>query len=319
MTQKIIFSPSPHIHTGRTTGGIMRHVLIALAPAVACALWFFGLPALWVLVTSVASCVATEWLITRYMLRRPVSLSDCSAILTGVLLALTLPSGLPLWMAAAGGIVAIGIAKMAFGGLGCNIFNPALVGRVFLLISFPVAITTWPLPASPFTDTDGATGATVLSQLKMGLADSGALDMLGMFTGDMGGSMGEVSAAALLLGFIYLLALRIIKWHIPVSIVAGLVLVDLIAGFPPLTDILSGGLLIGAIFMATDYVTSPMSRRGMLLYGLMIGIITAVIRRWGSYPEGISFAILIMNGATPLINRYMHNARFSPRRKEAAA
>ena len=253
------------------------------------------------------------------MLRRPVSLSDCSAILTGVLLALTLPSGLPLWMAAAGGIVAIGIAKMAFGGLGCNIFNPALVGRVFLLISFPVAMTTWPLPASPFTDTDGATGATVLSQLKMGLADSGALDMLGMFTGDMGGSMGEVSAAALLLGFIYLLALRIIKWHIPVSIVAGLVLVDLIAGFPPLTDILSGGLLIGAIFMATDYVTSPMSRRGMLLYGLMIGIITAVIRRWGSYPEGISFAILIMNGATPLINRYMHNARFSPRRKEAAA
>lgn len=297
----------------------MRHVLIALAPAVACALWFFGLPALWVLVTSVASCVATEWLITRYMLRRPVSLSDCSAILTGVLLALTLPSGLPLWMAAAGGMVAIGIAKMAFGGLGCNIFNPALVGRVFLLISFPVAMTTWPLPASPFADTDGATGATVLSQLKMGLADSGALDMLGMFTGDMGGSMGEVSAAALLLGFIYLLALRIIKWHIPVSIVAGLVLVDLIAGFPPLTDILSGGLLIGAIFMATDYVTSPMSRRGMLLYGLMIGIITAVIRRWGSYPEGISFAILIMNGATPLINRYMHNARFSPRRKEAAA
>lgn len=297
----------------------MRHVLIALAPAVACALWFFGLPALWVLVTSVASCVATEWLITRYMLRRPVSLSDCSAILTGVLLALTLPSGLPLWMAAAGGMVAIGIAKMAFGGLGCNIFNPALVGRVFLLISFPVAMTTWPLPASPFADTDGATGATVLSQLKMGLADSGALDMLGMFIGDMGGSMGEVSAAALLLGFIYLLALRIIKWHIPVSIVAGLVLVDMIAGFPPLTDILSGGLLIGAIFMATDYVTSPMSRRGMLLYGLMIGIITAVIRRWGSYPEGISFAILIMNGATPLINRYMHNARFSPRRKEAAA
>lgn len=297
----------------------MRHVLIALAPAVACALWFFGLPALWVLVTSVASCVATEWLITRYMLRRPSSLSDYSAILTGVLLALTLPSGLPLWMAAAGGIVAIGIAKMAFGGLGCNIFNPALVGRVFLLISFPVAMTTWSLPASPFTDTDGATGATILSQLKKGLADSGTMDMLRMFTGDMGGSLGEVSAAALLLGFIYLLALRIIKWHIPVSIVAGLVLVDLIAGFPPLTDILSGGLLLGAIFMATDYVTSPMSRRGMLLYGLMIGIITAVIRRWGSYPEGISFAILIMNGATPLINRYMHNARFSPRRKEATA
>lgn len=297
----------------------MRHVLIALAPAVGTALWFFGLPALWVLITSVVSCVATEWLITKYMLRRPSTISDCSAVLTGVLLALTLPSELPLWMVAAGGIVAIGIAKMAFGGLGCNIFNPALVGRVFLLISFPVAMTTWPLPSNPFADTDGATGATILAKLKTGIADSGLLDIQGMFIGDMGGSMGEVSAAALLLGFAYLLTLRIIKWHIPVSIVVGLVLVDLLAGFPPLPDILSGGLLLGAIFMATDYVTSPMTNRGMLLYGLMIGIITAVIRRWGSYPEGISFAILMMNGVTPLINRYIHNKRFAPRRKEATA
>lgn len=315
----IIFSPSPHIHTGRTTGGIMRHVLIALIPATVCALWFFGLPALWVLITSVVSCVATEWLITKYMLRRTSTIKDCSAVLTGVLLALTLPSELPLWMVAAGGIVAIGIAKMAFGGLGCNIFNPALVGRVFLLISFPVAMTTWPLPSNPFANTDGATGATILATLKTGVADSGVLDMQSMFMGDMGGSMGEVSAAALLLGFVYLLALRIIKWHIPVSVVAGLVLVDLLAGFPPLPDILSGGLLLGAIFMATDYVTSPMANRGMLLYGLMIGIITAVIRRWGSYPEGISFAILMMNGVTPLINRYIHNKRFAPRKKEVAA
>ena len=318
MTQ-IIFSPSPHIHTARTTGGIMRHVLVALAPAVICALWFFGIDALWVLVTSVISCIATEWLITRFMLRRAASLSDCSAILTGVLLALTLPSSLPLWMVAAGGIIAIGIAKMAFGGLGCNIFNPALVGRVFLLISFPVAMTTWPLPIGRFATADGTTGATILSQLKTGIANSCALDLPAMFAGDMGGSIGEVSTGALLLGFVYLLVLKIIKWHIPVSIVAGLVLVDLMAGFPPLPDILSVGLLLGAVFMATDYVTSPMTNRGMLLYGLMIGIITAVIRRWGSYPEGISFAILIMNGATPLINRYMHNTRFSGRRKEATA
>lgn len=318
MTQ-IIFSPSPHIHTARTTGGIMRHVLVALAPAVICALWFFGIDALWVLVTSVISCIATEWLITRFMLRRAASLSDCSAILTGVLLALTLPSSLPLWMVAAGGIIAIGIAKMAFGGLGCNIFNPALVGRVFLLISFPVAMTTWPLPIGRFATADGTTGATILSQLKTGIANSCALDLPAMFAGDMGGSIGEVSTGALLLGFVYLLVLKIIKWHIPVSIVAGLVLVDLMAGFPPLPDILSGGLLLGAVFMATDYVTSPMTNRGKLLYGLMIGIITAVIRRWGSYPEGISFAILIMNGATPLINRYMHNTRFSGRRKEATA
>ncbi len=328
----LIFSPSPHIHTRRTTTGAMKHVFIALLPAIACALYYFGLPALTVLLVSVAACVATEWAVTKYMLRRPSTISDCSALLTGVLLALNLPANLPLWMVAVGAVMAIGIAKMAFGGLGCNIVNPALVGRVFLLISFPVAMTTWPLPDAGFGDADGATGATILSMLKFGNADGatgatvlsmlengapGVLDRYDMFIGDMGGSMGEVCAAAILLGFVYLLFVRVIKWHIPVAVVAGLAFVDLCAGFPLWLDILSGGLLLGAVFMATDYVTSPMTRGGMLLYGFFIGVITASIRHWGAYPEGVSFAILIMNGFTPLINRYMRPALFSPRRKEA--
>lgn len=309
----------------------MRHVLIALIPAVACALYYFGFPALRVLVVSAAVCVTTEWLITKYMLRRDTSISDCSALLTGILLALNLPANLPLWMVAVGSIMAIGIAKMTFGGLGCNIFNPALVGRVFLLISFPMAMTTWPLPDAGFGDADGATGATVLSMLKYGDADgaTGAtvlrmfehgevLPLSDLLLGDMGGSMGEVSAIAILLGFVYLLAVRVIKWHIPVAVVAGLASVDLLCGFPVWLDVLSGGLLLGAVFMATDYVTSPMTRGGMLLYGFMIGVITASIRHWGAYPEGVSFAILIMNGMTPLINRYMRPSLFSPARKEAA-
>ena len=320
MNEKLIFSTTPHMHTARTVRGSMLHVLLALLPAVFCSLYFFGVPALMVLCVSVASCVAVEWFVTKYMLRRQATIGDCSAVLTGVLLALNLPSNLPLWMVAAGAIMAIGIAKMAFGGLGCNIFNPALVGRVFLLISFPVAMTSWPLPNAAFGSADGMTGATILSMVKLGNMEPASIPSSDMIWGSMGGSMGEVSAAALLLGFVYLLVVRIIKWHIPVAIVAGLALVDILAGYPVVFDIFSGGLLLGAIFMATDYATSPMTGRGMLLYGLFIGIITASIRRWGVYPEGMSFAILIMNGFTPLINRYMHPRRFSPKqRKEVMA
>lgn len=318
MAEHLKYSSSPHIHTSRTTPGAMVHVLLALVPSVFCSIYFFGLPALCVLAVSVAVCVFTEWAVTRYMLRKPLSIGDFSAVLTGVLLALNLPSNLPLWMVAAGSVVAIGIAKMAFGGLGCNIFNPALVGRVFLLISFPVAMTTWPLPDAGFGDADGATGATVLSLVKMG-QDTSSFVPVDMLLGNMGGSMGEVSALAIILGAIYLLAARVISWHIPAAILGGLALVDVLAGYPVGIDILSGGLLFGAVFMATDYVTSPMTKKGMLLYGVLIGIITATIRRWGAYPEGMSFAILIMNGATPLINRFMRPSRFSPgQRKEVA-
>lgn len=312
----IIFSPSPHIHTPRTTGGAMRHVLIALLPAVFCALYYFGLPALSVLAVSVLSCVAVEWAVTRYMLRRPSTIGDCSAVLTGVLLALNLPANLPLWIVAVGAVVAIGIAKMAFGGLGCNIFNPALVGRVFLLISFPVAMTTWPLPDPGFGDADGATGATMLS-LMSAMAEGPTDSQL--FFGNVGGSMGETSAVAILIGLVYLLAMRVIRIDIPLAVVLGFSAIELLAGANPLTGVISGGLLLGAVFMATDYVTSPMTRSGAWLYGILIGIITASIRLWGSYPEGVSFAILVMNGATPLINRYMRPTRFSPARKEAKA
>ncbi|MDE5684729.1 MAG: RnfABCDGE type electron transport complex subunit D [Muribaculaceae bacterium] len=318
MTEKLILSTTPHIHSSRTVRGAMLHVVLALLPAVFCSLYFFGLPALSVLCVSVAVCVFTEWFITRYMLRRPSTVGDFSAVLTGILLALNLPANLPLWMVAAGAVMALGIGKMAFGGLGCNIFNPALVGRVFLLISFPVAMTCWPLPEAGFGDADGATGATVLSLVKLGQLNPSLLPESYMLWGSMGGSMGEVSALALLAGFVYLLFLRVIKWQIPVAVVAGLAIVDVLAGYPVLYDIFSGGLLLGAIFMATDYVTSPMTRRGMIVYGLFIGIITAAIRRWGAYPEGMSFAILIMNGFTPLINRYMKPHRFSPKKKKEA-
>lgn len=311
----IIFSPSPHIHTRRSTDGIMRDVLVALLPAKAASVLFFGLPALGVLAVSCLTCVAVEWAVTRFMLRRPSTITDGTALVTGVLLALNLPSSLPLWMVAAGAVMAIGIAKMAFGGLGCNIFNPALVGRVFLLISFPVAMTQWPVPLTP----DGVSGPTLLSLYKSGAADPETADLSAMLLGGMGGSMGETSAAAILLGFAYLLWRRVIKCIIPVCVVAGLAVVDLLAGYPVLTDVLSGGLLLGAVFMATDYVTSPVTPRGMAIYGVLIGVITAVIRRWGVYPEGMSFAILIMNGAVPLINRYVRPERFSPKRKEVAA
>jgi len=229
MENKLTVSLSPHLHSRNSISRSMWNVIIALIPALAVAIWTFGVDALWVIAVSVCACMLTEWLIERFMFHRPCTLMNGSAIITGLLLAFNLPSILPWWMVVVGAVVAIGIGKMSFGGLGCNIWNPALVGRVFLLISFPVAMTTWPLPIGRFATADGTTGATILSQLKTGIANSCALDLPAMFADDMGGSIGEVSTGALLLGFVYLLVLKIIKWHIPVSIVAGLVLVDLMA------------------------------------------------------------------------------------------
>lgn len=303
----------------------MRNVIIALVPAYLCSIVFFGVGALVVSAVSIISCVLFEYLIQVYVLKKPNSVGDLSAVLTGLLLAMNLPSNLPWWMVVIGAFIAIGVGKMCFGGLGCNPFNPALVGRVFLLLSFPAAMTTWPLPKLlPATYTDAETGATVLSLIKEGaLADaaSGATVKLPTYTdmllGNMGGSMGEISAIALLLGFIFLLATRSITWHIPVSILATvaifggiLYLADPSAYMDPLTQLLSGGMLLGAIFMATDYVTSPMTKRGQIIYGIGIGIICVVIRCFGSYPEGMSFAILIMNAVTPLINYYVKPKRF---------
>lgn len=318
MDNLITISPSPHAQTPTTVSRLMLHVIIALVPAVLFALYYFGIGAAIVITTSIVGCIAAEYLITRYMLGRKPSIGNLSAILTGLLLALNLPSNIPVWMVLIGCVVAIGIGKMTFGGLGCNIFNPALVGRVFLLLSFPVAMTTWPEPiVNRMAYTDATTGATILGQLKQNLITPDQINLLDAALGNMGGSMGEVGAIALLLGFAYLLCFRVITWHIPVAIIGTAALFSLCIGAPVGVEILSGGMLLGAIFMATDYVTSPMSRSGMLLYGAMIGIITIIIRQWGAYPEGMSFAILIMNGVTPLINRYMKPRKFGEGRATA--
>ena len=316
MENNLIVSPSPHIHGGDSISKNMYGVLIALVPAFLVSLYYFGLGALIVTATSVVACVLFEYLIQKFLMKKEPTVCDGSAILTGVLLAFNLPSNLPVWIILIGALAAIGIGKMSFGGLGNNIFNPALVGRVFLLISFPAQMTIWPEVGQLTAYTDATTGATVLS-----LMNEGALDKLptlvDMLLGKMGGSLGEVSALALLLGLVFMLWKKIITWQIPVSILltvfvfTGIMhLVDPVQYASPFVHLLSGGLMLGAIFMATDYVTSPMSKNGMLVYGVGIGILTTVIRLFGSYPEGMSFAILIMNAFTPLINSYIKPKHF---------
>lgn len=317
----IIISPAPHIHSGDSVEKKMYNVLIALIPAYLSALYFFGLGALIVSLISVASCVLFEYLIQKFILKVKPTIYDGSAILTGLLLAFNLPSNLPWWMVVIGAFVAIGLGKMCFGGIGNNPLNPALVGRVFLLISFPAAMTTWPKPL-PFSMNyiDAETAATPLSIIKYKL--EGMPSQMDLLIGQIGGSLGEISAIALLIGGIYLLASRTITWHIPVSIISTILVftgimhaVDPVTYANPLTQILCGGILLGAIFMATDYVTSPMSHSGQIIYGIGIGIITVVIRLFGAYPEGMSFAILIMNAVTPLLNNYIKPKRFGGRQK----
>lgn len=317
-TETYIERNSPHIRRRRTSEMCMWHVIIALAPAMGCAFYFFGLPAVAVVLSAAAVCVASEYLIGRFMLGEVSRTSLVAAGLTGVLLALNLPPAIPLWTVAIGSVVAIGIGKMAFGGLGRNIFNPALVGRVFLLISFPVAMTCWTLPGDGFV-ADGTTGATILSALKAGHLPDVSCHSMDLLIGNRAGSLGETGALALLLGGAYLVAMRVISWRIPVAILATVIVFDLCIGVQPGLDVMAGGLLLGSIFMATDYATSPMSNLGMAIYGVGIGVITVVIRRWGAYPEGVSFAILIMNGFTPLINRYCRPRKFGYAGRRVAA
>ena len=296
----------------------MYGVLIALVPAFLVSLYCFGLGALVVTLVSVASCVIFEYLIQKYLFKREPTIADGSAILTGVLLAFNLPSNLPAWIVILGALFAIGVGKMSFGGLGNNIFNPALVGRVFLLISFPAQMTTWPVAGVfPLTYTDAQTGATTLSLIHF------TKDIAGLgpsAIGLTGGSLGEMSEVALLLGFVYLLYRRIITWHIPVAIIGTVAVFTTIMYLfnptevnNPLIHLTSGGLMLGAVFMATDYVTSPMTKRGSLIYGAGIGLLTVLIRIFGSYPEGMSFSILIWNGLTPLINTYIKPKHFGGR------
>ncbi len=316
---KLTISGSPHIHSGRTTSGDMWRVVIALIPAFIAGLYFFGIGAAIVCATSVATCVLTEYLITRFMLKRPSTIKDGSAVITGILLAMNLPSNIPFWIVIIGAVFSIAIVKMAFGGLGCNIFNPAIAGRVFLLISFPMQMTSWPLPVvNQWNYTDAATGATILSKIKLGEMATEQFDIVSKTLGEAGGSIGEISFAAIIVGFIFLLVTKTIKWYIPVSIVATAAFFSLLVGGNPIIEVMSGGLLLGAVFMATDYVTSPMTKGGMFFYGIMIGLITIIIRHWGVYPEGVSFAILIMNGFTPLINRMFKPTLYGKRRAVGA-
>ncbi|MBK9389141.1 MAG: RnfABCDGE type electron transport complex subunit D [Bacteroidetes bacterium] len=326
MGNQLNISPSPHIHGKETTEKLMYGVVLALMPAFFASVYFFGTGAIIVTATAVVSCMTFEYLIQRYILRKPISVTDGSALVTGLLLALNLPSNIPVLMIVIGSLVAIGVAKMTFGGLGNNPFNPALVGRVFMLISFPVQMTTWPVASGFKTGyTDAVTGATPLAIIKEGLKNGESLSQLmekipttfSMIIGNMGGSIGEVSALALLIGLIYLLYKKIITWHIPVSVIGSLGAFTAVMWIinpdsyaSPVFHILAGGVLLGAIFMATDYVTSPMNPKAMIIYGCGIGILTAIIRIWGAYPEGVSFAILIMNAFVPLMNTYIKPKRF---------
>jgi electron transport complex protein RnfD len=301
----------------------MFGVCIALVPALIASLWFFGLGAAIVLTTSVVSCVFFEWAITKFILgRNTCTILDGSAILTGLLLGFNLPSNLPIWIIVIGALFAIGVGKMTFGGLGQNPFNPALVGRVFLLISFPVQMTTWPEVNQPLAYTDATTAATPLSIMQEAITSgdptvlSKLPSFIDMFHGVTGGSLGEVSELCLLVGCLFMLWRKIITWHIPVSILGTVALFAAVlhACSPvyamPTQVLCSGGLMLGACFMATDYVTSPMTAKGQIIYGVCIGLLTVIIRNWGAYPEGMSFSILIMNAFTPLINTYCKPQRF---------
>ena len=329
--KNFIVAPAPHAHSGDSVRRNMLLVILALLPAYVVSVIEFGVGALITAAISVCACVLTEWCISRFLLKEQrQTIGDLSAVLTGLLLAFNLPSSIDWWIVILGAIVAIGVGKMSFGGLGQNPFNPALVGRVFLLISFPAQMTTWPVAKGFATSyLDAETGATPLYYLKFIVKNSDKPEfaqdiansvkelpeILNAFLGHMGGSLGEVCALALIIGGIFLICTRVITWHIPVSIIATVALFAACTGWAGalpegLTtcdyvgyELLTGGLMLGAFFMATDYVTSPMSAWGKIIFGIGIGFIMMVIRTWGNYPEGMSFAILIMNACVPLLNK----------------
>ena len=326
MANKILVAPAPHVHSPQSTQSLMRDVLVALIPALAVSTMVYGLDVLKVTAIAVISCILIEYLIQKFLLGGKATISNLSAVVTGVLLAFNLPANIPWWIIVIGAVVAIGVGKMTFGGLGRNPFNPALVGRVFLLIAYPVQMTSFPQPTMNGY-VDALSGATPLAAVKAaaekadGAISLANIDLLNMFSGAMPGSLGEIAAMALLVGGIYLLWRRVITWHIPVSILFTMALfafvVALVQGGDaallyelPAFHLVAGGAMLGAIFMATDYVTSPMTGKGMIIYGIGIGAITMIIRLWGAYPEGMSFAILLMNSVTPLIDKYVKPKRF---------
>lgn len=322
---RLLVSPAPHIHAAVSTKSLMRDVVIALLPAVIVSVVFYGLGEIVVLGTSVVSCILVEYLITKFLLKKPSTVCDYSAVVTGILLALNLPYTTPWWVVFIGALFAVGVVKMTFGGLGQNIFNPAIAGRVFLLISFPAYMTNWQMPGGLF-GVDAVSGATPLGLINEGIMNgqtvpeimsANGLSYSQMLFANIGGSVGEISALALLAGFVYLLVRKVIRPHITLSIWATVALVSLVFWLAapdrftdPLFNLLSGGMILGSCFMATDYVTSPMSVKGGIVYGIGIGFITLMIRYFGSYPEGMSFAILIMNSTVPLINMWFHQKKY---------
>lgn len=319
MANKFIVATAPHMHNPHSTQSLMRDVILALLPALGLSVAVYGLSVLYVTAIAVVSCVLVEYLIQKFLFKGAPTICNLSAVVTGLLLAFNLPSNIPWWIIVIGAVVAIGVAKMTFGGLGHNPFNPALVGRVFLLIAYPVQMTSFPQPVGD-EYVDAFAGATPLAALKSHAIEVGDVNLLNMFAGIMPGSMGEIAAAALLVGGLYMLWRRVITWHIPVAVLGSMAVFAFIVALTqgggellyamPAFHLLAGGAMLGAIFMATDYVTSPMTPKGMIIYGVGIGVITMVIRLWGAYPEGMSFAILLMNAVTPLINKYVKPRRF---------
>jgi len=322
----LTISGSPHVQAHESVDKIMYGVVFSLIPAALVSFYFFGLPAILVTITAVASCLLFEFIIQKYLLKGPVTVNDGSAMITGILLAFIVPASLPLWMVVIGSLVSIGMGKMTFGGLGKNIFNPALVGRVFLMISFPVDMNMYPEPTRFSTKlTDVVTGPTPLAIVKEGAAQGENVSELvtqvpeytSMLMGNMGGSIGEISALAILLGGLYMLFKKIIRWEIPVAYIGSFAIlaailwkVDPQSYANPMFHLVTGGLMLGAIYMATDMVTSPMSSMGMIVYGIGCGFLTIIIRTFGAYPEGVAFAILIMNAFVPLINKGFKPKRF---------
>ncbi|WP_319503199.1 RnfABCDGE type electron transport complex subunit D [uncultured Draconibacterium sp.] len=322
MSKLLTVSPSPHVHSSESTQKIMLRVVYAMIPAMIWGIYMFGLDAVRIGLLSVLSCLAVEFLIQKYIMKAKPSITDGSALITGVLLAFNVPASLPWWIIIIGAVAAMGVGKLSFGGLGSNVFNPALVGRVFLLISFPVQMTSWPV--TRMMEVDAVSAATPLAVIKEGIKNGipvsqlqGLPNLSDMAIGFNHGSMGEISAILLIIGGLYMLWKKVITWQTPVSIILTVLVVSGIFWMVnpemyvnPVYHIFTGGLMLGAIFMATDMVTSPMTGKGQLIYGIGIGLITISIRMFGAYPEGISFAILIMNAFVPLINMYIKPKRF---------
>lgn len=306
MEINLLAGASPHIKSSENTGKIMRDVIIALLPAALASLWYFRLQAALLIIVTVFSCVLSEYLWNR-ITKKQNTIKDLSAAVTGLLLAFNLSPGVPLWVAAIGGVFAIIIVKQLFGGIGHNFVNPALAARAFLMASWPVQMTTWRIPGI-----NAISSATPLALIKNGSEAAGHLPALSdLFTGNVGGCIGETSALALLLGAVYLLAKKVISFEIPASFIGTVGLVTWIFGGEELFTgnflyhILAGGLMLGAFYMATDYTTSPVTFKGRLIMGIGCGLITSVIRLYGGYPEGVSYSILLMNLTVPLIDRYI--------------